>query len=61
MTVVSNAGPLIALARIRETEWLPHLYGDILAMRCTNLCWSRRAKHNFYTRGEWGEFDQKKE
>ncbi|MES3629665.1 MAG: DUF3368 domain-containing protein [Longimonas sp.] len=30
MTVVSNAGPLIALARIRETEWLPRLYGDIL-------------------------------
>lgn len=30
MTVVSNAGPLIALARIREIEWLPRLYGDIL-------------------------------
>ena len=30
MTVVSNAGPLIALARIEKTEFLPQLYGDIV-------------------------------
>jgi hypothetical protein len=30
MTVVSNAGPLIALARIEKTKFLPQLYGDIV-------------------------------
>jgi len=29
MTVVSNAGPLIALARIESTDLLPRLYGRI--------------------------------
>jgi predicted nucleic acid-binding protein len=30
VTVVSNAGPLIALARIAETDLLPRLYGAIV-------------------------------
>lgn len=30
MTVVSDAGPLIALARIERTRLLPRLYGDIV-------------------------------
>jgi len=30
MRVVSDSGPLIALARVEETELLPQVYGDIL-------------------------------
>lgn len=33
MTVVSDAGPLIALARIGETELLPSVYGDVIIPR----------------------------
>ena len=30
MTVVSNAGPLIALARIEQLDLLPALYGPVM-------------------------------
>lgn len=30
MTVVSNAGPLIALVRVEKTTLLPQLYGDVI-------------------------------